>query len=113
MSKLGELATAYAKRRYDPEGGEYHWNMASAETREAEIQDAKGYIREMLSMFPDVGLKAVPVEATWEMANAAVDATGAGAGMTWVNLSPQKMFRIGHHAAVSAAPDLLTEEDNG
>jgi len=40
MSKLGELATAYAKRRYDPEGGEYHWNMESAETREAEIQDA-------------------------------------------------------------------------
>jgi len=110
MSKFEELATAYAKRRYDPEGGEYHWNMASAETREAEIQDAKAYIREMLSVFPDVGLKAVPVEATERM-----QINGQDMILKLNIWDTRPIFLTGRVYAfmISEAPNLLTEEDNG
>ena len=43
------------------------------------------------------------MEPTMPMLNAAVDATGAGAGMSWSNRSPQGLFETGHRAMLSAA----------
>lgn len=40
---------------------------------------------------------------TREMLNAAVDATGAGYGMSWVNRSPQTLFEQGWYAMLAAA----------
>ena len=59
---------------------------------------------------PD-GFVLVPIEPTDEMPNAAVDATGAGIGMSWVNRSPQKIFRVGYKAMLSAAPQPPTKRD--
>lgn len=42
-------------------------------------------------------------EPTPAMLNAAVDATEAGSGMSWVNRSPQKMFEQGWQAMLAAA----------
>lgn len=44
-------------------------------------------------------------EPTMQMLNAAVDATGAGAGMSWVNRSPQRLFQDAHRAMIAAADD--------
>lgn len=57
------------------------------------------------------GWKLVPIEPTEEMSNSAVDATGAGIGMSWVNRSPQKIFRVGYKAMLSAAPQPPTKGD--
>lgn len=46
----------------------------------------------------------VPREPTPAMLNAAVDATGAGSGMSWKNLSPQSLFELGYRAMLAAAP---------
>jgi hypothetical protein len=46
----------------------------------------------------------VPKAPTMAMLNAAVDATGAGGGMSWVNRSPQKLFEQGYHVMLAAAP---------
>ena len=42
-------------------------------------------------------------EPTMAMLNAAVDATEAGAGMSWVNRSPQKLFQVGYQAMLANA----------
>lgn len=42
-------------------------------------------------------------EPMMKQLNAAVDATGAGAGMSWVNRSPQKLFAEAWSAMLSAA----------
>lgn len=42
-------------------------------------------------------------EPTQDMLNAAVDATDAGGGMSWVNRSPQKLFEQGWQAMLAAA----------
>jgi len=51
------------------------------------------------------GWVLVPAEATVEMMNAAVDRTGAGSGMSWVNRSPQRMFETAFRAMLAARPD--------
>lgn len=42
-------------------------------------------------------------EPTMPMLNAAVDRTGAGGDMSWVNRSPQGLFEAGHQAMIDAA----------
>lgn len=42
-------------------------------------------------------------EPTMTMLNAAVDRTGAGRDMSWVNRSPQSLFETGHQAMIDAA----------
>lgn len=42
-------------------------------------------------------------DPTMNMLNAAVDATDAGSGMSWVNRSPQKLFHAGQRAMIDAA----------
>lgn len=42
-------------------------------------------------------------EPTMDMLNSAVDATGAGSGMSWANRSPQKLFDVGYKAMIDAA----------
>ncbi len=46
----------------------------------------------------------VPKEPTRDMLNAAVDATGAGSGMSWANRSPQTLFEQGYKGMIAAAP---------
>lgn len=46
----------------------------------------------------------VPKEPTRDMLNAAVDATGAGSGMSWANRSPQTLFEQAYKGMIAAAP---------
>lgn len=56
-------------------------------------------------------------EPTIQMLNAAVDATGAGSGMSWSNMSPQSLFQTAYRAMIAAslqpvvAPSDLSGED--
>lgn len=42
-------------------------------------------------------------EPTRDILNAAVDTTGAGSGMSWVNRSPQTLFEQAHRGMIDAA----------
>ena len=88
-------------RAHDPDG----WGMGNGLSRRARVQRMKN----ALLAAQAEGAEMVPSEAAQVMCNAAVDATRAGKGMSWRNLSPQGLFRRGYTAMLTANPLRIKE----
>ena len=79
-------------------------DAATFEEGYAILQDAVIELLAARSQGHTEGWRLVPVEPAVEMLNAAVDATGAGSGMSWNGMSPQSLFERGYRAMLAAAP---------